>query len=114
MRCPNCGFNAENCASCPICGTPFTQQPQYSVPPQQTQAYYGYAQPVQYAAPVQTAAVKKKTYSPILITVLIIIAGTIIAGLIVTVYSAVFYNKSVFDVLYESISFSKITTIISG
>ena len=108
MRCPNCGFNAENCASCPICGTPFTQQPQYSVPPQQTQAYYGYAQPVQYAAPVQTAAVKKKTYSPI------VIAVTIIAGLIVTVYSAVFYNKSVFDVLYESISFSKITTIISG
>lgn len=99
MKCPKCGFSAENYGNCPICGTQlFSEEVRFQNT--QNQADYAYTQSV--APPDYPSAEKKSNGSkPLVITALVFLGLSILAGLIISVYSAVVYNKTAYEALYN-------------
>lgn len=98
MKCPKCGFNADNCNFCPICGANLSpEEPQFQSP--KNQVNYAFPQSAQLRE-YQPAAKKTNVKKPLVITALVILGVTILAGLIISVYSAVAYNKSLYEAMF--------------
>lgn len=117
MKCPNCGFNAEQGSFCPICGAGLSQQSAgYQAPFQPVQPPAGYSAqpPVSYAAqPAQNSRVKKGI-SPLALVIIIMVLLVILAGIAITIYSAVFYGKSAFEAFYpEAVDYGAVLPLIN-
>lgn len=100
MKCPNCGFNAENNSVCPVCGyqlAPKQQPPQPANPYQgnQPQPQNTYSQPVsrpQYPAqqpvvPNNAQAAPKRGANPWVIVLICVVGIVIITGIVLAVLS---------------------------
>ncbi|MBR1482376.1 MAG: hypothetical protein IJ598_05340 [Ruminococcus sp.] len=90
MKCPHCGFNAENYAFCPVCG----QRMAAAVPPQNI------GQPQPASEPPQAALPKSNNKA--LLIIAIVIGAIILSGVLTAVLSRVFYNKSVVESFREA------------
>ena len=115
MKCPRCGFDAQNTRFCPNCGLQMpVQQPTYQqpVPPVQNtpravpiQTADAHVVPMQSAARVSsvqsdahlTAVTPPKSRNTALLVAAIIIGAVVVSGIVIAVLSGIFYNRSVFS-----------------
>lgn len=137
MKCPHCGFNAENEPVCPVCGMavyqepsePYAQQPEpyYAQQPepyyaqqqepyyaQQPDPYYNTQQPDPYSQQINQyvkVSARKKTgggKAGVIIASCVLAAG-ILMGVIISVFSAVAYNKSAAEAFNNNRSITSTT-----
>ena len=96
MKCPRCGFDAQNTRFCPNCGLQMpVQQPTYQqpVPPMQSAARVSSVQSDAHL----TAVTPPKSRNTALLVAAIIIGAVVVSGIVIAVLSGIFYNRSVFS-----------------
>ena len=107
MKCPRCGFDAQNMKFCPECGLQMPAQPpvQSAVRNVPVQAAAPRVVPMQSAARVSsvqsdahlTAVKPPKSKNTALLVAAIVIGMVVLSGIVIAALSGIFYNRSVFS-----------------
>ena len=107
MKCPRCGFDAQNMKFCPECGLQMPAQPpvQSAVRTVPVQTANPHVVPMQSAARVSSVqsdahltAVKPPTSKYSALRVAVMVSGMVVlSGIVIAALSGIFYNRSVFS-----------------
>ena len=107
MKCPRCGFDAQNMKFCPECGLQMPAQPpvQSAVRTVPVQTANPHVVPMQSAARVSsvqsdahlTAVKPPKSKNTALLVAAIVIGMVVLSGIVIAALSGIFYNRSVFS-----------------
>ena len=107
MKCPRCGFDAQNMKFCPECGLQMPAQPPVQSAPRAVpvQTANPHVVPMQSAARVSsvqsdahlTAVKPPKSKNTALLVAAIVIGMVVLSGIVIAALSGIFYNRSVFS-----------------
>ena len=107
MKCPRCGFDAQNMKFCPECGLQMPAQPpvQSADRTVAVQTANPHVVPMQSAARVSsvqsdahlTAVKPPKRKNTALLVAAIVIGMVVLSGIVIAALSGIFYNRSVFS-----------------
>lgn len=107
MKCPRCGYDAQNMKFCPECGLQMPAQPpvQSAARAVPVQTANPHVVPMQSAARVSsvqsdahlTAVKPPKSKNTALLVAAIVIGMVVLSGIVIAALSGIFYNRSVFS-----------------